>query len=86
MTILSTNLSTHEFLAPVQTAQLDFFDLMPERLTTQKGVIVLNPPYGRRLEHLRDTAAFTGKSPENWQRTFTAGGWGSFFQADSSAI
>ncbi len=86
MTILSTNLSTHEFLAPVQTAQLDFFDLMPERLTTQKGVIVLNPPYGRRLEHLRDTAAFYREITRKLAADFHGWRVGLIFQADSSAI
>jgi putative N6-adenine-specific DNA methylase len=58
MAILAANLSGHKFLAPVQTALLDFFDLMPDRFTHQKGVIVLNPPYGRRLGNRTDTASF----------------------------
>lgn len=29
--------------------QADFFSLQPEQISTQKGLIALNPPYGRRL-------------------------------------
>ncbi|MDZ7666082.1 MAG: RNA methyltransferase [Desulfotignum sp.] len=53
-----TNLSGHDFLSPVQALQLDFFDLLPDRFTSQKGVIALNPPYGRRLKNPGDTTAF----------------------------
>ena len=52
------NLAGHEFLAPVQASQLDFFDLLPDRFTNQKGVVALNPPYGRRLKNPGDTTAF----------------------------
>jgi putative N6-adenine-specific DNA methylase len=58
MDILSANLSAHEFLTSVQTAPLDFFDLIPDRFTPQKGVVVLNPPYGKRLGNGTDTTAF----------------------------
>jgi putative N6-adenine-specific DNA methylase len=55
---LSANISCHDFLSPVQVFRLDFFDLLPDRFTHQKGVIALNPPYGRRLENPVDTTAF----------------------------
>jgi putative N6-adenine-specific DNA methylase len=58
MRILSANLAGHEFLAPVQASQLDFFDLLPNRFTSRKGVVALNPPYGRRLENPGDTTVF----------------------------
>lgn len=58
MEILAANLSCHEFLSQVQTAQLDFFDLTPDRFTSQKGVVMLNPPYGRRLETQGGNTAF----------------------------
>jgi len=58
MATLAANLSGHEFLSPVQTAHQDFFDLVPGRFTHQKGVIVLNPPYGKRLGNRMDTFTF----------------------------
>ncbi|MDT8378218.1 MAG: RNA methyltransferase [Desulfotignum sp.] len=58
MHILSANLAGHEFLAPVQASRLDFFDLVPARFSKRKGVLVLNPPYGKRMENHMDTPAF----------------------------
>ncbi len=58
LAILVDNLSSHAFLSPVHPFQLDFFDLLPNRFTNQKGIVVLNPPYGRRLENNMDTPAF----------------------------
>lgn len=55
---LQANLAGQKFLASVQACQQDFFDIVPERLTRKKGVVVLNPPYGRRIGKTRDTTAF----------------------------
>jgi putative N6-adenine-specific DNA methylase len=55
---LTRNLSDHAFLAPVHASEHTFFDLRPDRFTRKKGVVVLNPPYGRRLENHLDTTAF----------------------------
>ncbi len=55
---LVSNLSDHAFLAPVHAFVHNFFDLHPDRFTRKKGVVVLNPPYGRRLENHLDTPAF----------------------------
>jgi 23S rRNA G2445 N2-methylase RlmL len=54
----AANLAGHAFLSPVQVSRQDFFDLVPDRLSRKKGVLVLNPPYGRRLEKRLDTKAF----------------------------
>jgi len=58
MAALKANLAGQPFLAPVTACQQDFFAIVPERLTPKKGVVVLNPPYGRRIGKNRDTAAF----------------------------
>lgn len=55
---LTRNLSDHAFLAQVHAFEHNFFDLRPDRFTRKKGVVVLNPPYGRRLENHLDTTAF----------------------------
>jgi putative N6-adenine-specific DNA methylase len=55
---LTRNLSDHAFLAPVHAFEHNFFDLRPDQFTRKKGVVVLNPPYGRRLENHLDTTAF----------------------------
>ena len=33
----------------VEVGQKDFFDLSPKALTTEKGLVVINPPYGQRM-------------------------------------
>ena len=39
----------HEFLNQVQTQCQDFFTIRPPEVEPGKGVIILNPPYGKRL-------------------------------------
>jgi len=40
----------------VTVTNADFFSLSPERLTDQVGLVVINPPYGRRMGARRDSA------------------------------
>ena len=42
----------------VRIHQKDFFDLDPREFTEQKGIICLNPPYGRRLGGRRQSEEF----------------------------
>ncbi len=46
---LKKGLSHNGLDSGIQLFQNDFFDLDPGKLTREKGVVVLNPPYGRRL-------------------------------------
>jgi putative N6-adenine-specific DNA methylase len=39
----------------VTVKRRDFFDMRPDRLTPRKGLVVLNPPYGKRLDTPRDS-------------------------------
>ncbi|MGD9367895.1 MAG: RNA methyltransferase [Desulfobacteraceae bacterium] len=41
--------SDYGFEDAVSVFQADFFRLRPEKISAQKGLVVLNPPYGRRL-------------------------------------
>jgi putative N6-adenine-specific DNA methylase len=41
--------SNNRFEDAVFVYQANFFSLQPEKISTQKGLIVLNPPYGHRL-------------------------------------
>jgi putative N6-adenine-specific DNA methylase len=52
---LRSNLARQPFLTPVQASRQNFFDMLPDRMTKKKGVVVLNPPYGRRLEQDQNT-------------------------------
>lgn len=70
---LEANLAGHPFLDGVRTGCQDFFDLDPTRLTHKKGVVVLNPPYGRRLAKGSDMDAFYREIQTKLARDFT--GW-----------
>ena len=39
----------------VAVAQKDFFDIAPEALTTRSGIVVMNPPYGRRVANRKES-------------------------------
>ncbi|MBU0969675.1 MAG: RNA methyltransferase, partial [Proteobacteria bacterium] len=49
LSLLEDAMGRHDFLKVVQARAIDFFDINPHGLTPEKGVVVLNPPYGKRL-------------------------------------
>jgi putative N6-adenine-specific DNA methylase len=69
----AANLAGHAFLSPVQVSQQDFFDLVPDRLPRKTGVLVLNPPYGRRLEKGIETTEFYREIAQKLKTDFK--GW-----------
>lgn len=46
---LKNCLKLHDLEDAVSVAQKNFFHFSPDELTGQKGLIVMNPPYGRRM-------------------------------------
>lgn len=46
---LENNIKGTPFLNNIHTAHMNFFDLKPPEISPRKGVILLNPPYGKRL-------------------------------------
>ncbi len=42
-------INKYDFLKMVEVGQKDFFDLSPRALTQDKGLVVINPPYGQRM-------------------------------------
>lgn len=46
---LGDTVTDHPFSSFVSVGQQNFFDLVPTELTGRTGVVVLNPPYGKRL-------------------------------------
>lgn len=46
---LKKNISGTPFSGLIRTERRDFFDLSPAEFTEQKGLVVINPPYGLRL-------------------------------------
>nr|NJM04351.1 hypothetical protein [Desulfobacula sp.] len=50
LAVMQQNISAHDFCRTIDLCQKDFFSLSPPRIASGKeGVIVLNPPYGKRL-------------------------------------
>ncbi|MBU1542146.1 MAG: RNA methyltransferase [Proteobacteria bacterium] len=50
VSIVKENIKDHGFSRMIEATQKDFFDILPPVLSSmQKGVIMLNPPYGKRL-------------------------------------
>jgi putative N6-adenine-specific DNA methylase len=49
LSLLRDAIGQHEFLNTIQAEKTDFFDIQPTQFTPKKGVVVLNPPYGKRL-------------------------------------
>ncbi len=47
---VNANISAHDFLKPIQVRQASFFDINCDGMPPGKGVVILNPPYGKRLE------------------------------------
>ncbi len=43
-------ISGHELGAAIEILHRDFFDIQPQNFTHRSGLVVINPPYGRRIE------------------------------------
>ena len=83
MEVLETNLqgppglpvefpeSARDFLSKIQARHMDFFRLKPP--TQRPGIILLNPPYGKRLDKGMDTRVFYREVGEKLVRDFK--GW-----------
>ncbi len=55
---LKSTLSIHPIFESISANNLDFFDVRPPDVPDGKGVVVLNPPYGKRLGKGMDKAKF----------------------------
>ncbi len=55
---IKQNIKKFNFNKNINIVQKDFFDIYPDKLTKQKGVIVLNPPYGKRIGNRSEISYF----------------------------
>ncbi|MCK5163495.1 MAG: RNA methyltransferase [Desulfobacula sp.] len=56
---LKQNISSHDFCRIIDASKKDFFSILPSRISPKKkGVVVVNPPYGKRLGQTSDTRSF----------------------------
>ena len=59
ITAMKINISNHNFNNIIELCQKDFFSINPEKICPgEKGVVMLNPPYGKRLGEETDTRSF----------------------------
>ncbi|MBU1340265.1 MAG: RNA methyltransferase [Proteobacteria bacterium] len=59
ITCLEQNTSKHGFSDLIDVSKKDFFSIIPSMISPgEKGVVMLNPPYGKRLEGKSDTQSF----------------------------
>jgi putative N6-adenine-specific DNA methylase len=57
--VMRQNMAPHDFCQTIDLCQKDFFSLSPSMIPSdKKGVIMLNPPYGKRLEEKTGTKVF----------------------------
>ena len=52
---LTRLINTRPDLQPIQVFEKDFFELKPKDLTTNPGLVVINPPYGKRMGSRRES-------------------------------
>jgi len=56
---LEHNISHHDFTRIIDIAKKDFFSILPSKISPgKKGVVLLNPPYGKRLGKNNNTQSF----------------------------
>ena len=52
---LAALVDSHPDLKQIQVLEKDFFDLIPKDLSTEPGLIVIDPPYGKRMGTRRES-------------------------------
>ncbi len=63
----------HKLSDLIQVSPKNFFDFIPEELTDQTGVVVINPPYGRRLGSLEKSEQLFVEICDKLKQAYT--GW-----------
>lgn len=68
------NIQDNRFFKMIDVSKQDFFDLNPAAVfKDKKGVVMLNPPYGKRLYHQGDTTVFYKDIAQKLKKDFK--GW-----------
>ncbi|MDP3283661.1 MAG: hypothetical protein Q8M56_04480 [Desulfobacterales bacterium] len=66
-------INKHDIFKMVEVAQKDFFDLSLNDLTKDKGLVVINPPYGHRMGSRAESIKLFGAVCEKLKKDFM--GW-----------
>lgn len=74
LTAMEQNISKPYFNSIINICQKDFFSINPSRISHgEKGVVMLNPPYGKRLGEKSDTRSFYREIGKKLSKDFK--GW-----------
>ena len=67
------NIQNQNFDNNIEIQETDFFSIIPEKLTPKKGVLVLNPPYGKRIGNKQTVDSFYNEIGKKLEQDFK--GW-----------
>jgi putative N6-adenine-specific DNA methylase len=67
------NILKHDLNKNIEIKEIDFFFIKPEKFTKKKGVIVLNPPYGKRIGNKQEVSSFYNEIGKKLKHDFK--GW-----------
>ncbi len=70
---LKKNMQKYNLNKSIEIREYNFFNIKPEELTTKKGVIVFNPPYGKRIGNRHDISSFYNEIRKKLEQDFK--GW-----------
>ena len=70
---LKKTVMAYEVSSSIDISNMDFFDIIPKDFTDEKGIVVLNPPYGKRISDQGNSYSFFIKIGDKLKRDFK--GW-----------
>lgn len=70
---LKKSIEKTRFSKLIDIQQSDFFDIQPETLSDNKGLVIINPPYGLRLGNVKDCELLMDKIISQFESGFK--GW-----------
>lgn len=78
LAVLEQNCANHDFCKIINASKKDFFAINPSEIFNgishnRKGIIMLNPPYGKRLKSQDDNGSFYREIGKKLKKDFT--GW-----------
>lgn len=54
---LKKTVKAYNLSSSINISKRDFFDIIPEELTGEKGIVALNPPYGKRIGDSKNSSS-----------------------------
>ncbi len=70
---LKKTVMAYDLSSSIKIHEKDFFNIIPENFTKEKGIVVLNPPYGKRMGYEKELSSFFLKTGSKLKKNFK--GW-----------